>query len=49
VKPIWCENTVLLRGFVDHEPVLRAYLRYQEKVEDGTFRESAEIPLEEIM
>ena len=39
----------VLRGFVEGGPALRAYLRYQEKVEDGTFREGAEIQLEEIM
>jgi hypothetical protein len=28
--------------------VLASYPRYQERVEDGTFREAGEIPLEEI-
>ena len=48
LEPIRFGDTVL-RGFVDDEPVLQAYLRYQERVEDGSFEEGGEIPLKEIM
>jgi hypothetical protein len=48
VKPVRYRETAH-RGFVDGGPVLQAYLRYQEKVGDGTFREGGEIPLNEIM